>query len=163
GEVTLTDVLSPRRSELMAEIRRRVNDEAAKAGFGITIVDLRIGRADLAADVSKSVYERMRAERERDAAEFRAQGQEQFQTITAEADRAAIVIRAEATREAEIIRGVGDAERTRILNEAYGRDPDFFLFYRTMQAYRQSLDPAHSFMVLTTSGEFFKYFQSLDL
>jgi membrane protease subunit HflC len=162
GQVTLSDVLSPRRAELMAEIRQRVNEEAEDEGFGIVIVDLRIGRADLAADVSESVYQRMRAERERDAAEFRAQGQEQFQTITAGADREATVIRAEASREADIIRGVGDAERTRILNEAYGRDPDFFLFYRTMQAYRQSLDPAHSFMVLTTSSDFFQYFQSLD-
>lgn len=157
GEVTLADVLSPRRGQLMGEIRRRVNVAAER--FGIEIVDLRIGRADLAPDVSESVYNRMRAERQRDAAESRAQGQEQYQTITAQADREAIGIRAEATRQSEILRGEGDAERIRILNEAYNRDPDFFQFYRTMQAYRDSLDPVTSYLVLTTNSEFFNYFR----
>lgn len=157
GDASLAEVLSAQRAQLMADIRRQVNLEAAR--FGIEIVDLRIGRADLAPDVSESVYSRMRAERERDAADFRAQGQEQYQTITAQADREAIVIRAEANRQSEILRGQGDADRTRILNGAYSQDPEFFQFYRTMEAYRESLDPATSFLVLTTNSEFFKYFQ----
>ncbi len=157
GNASLAEVLSAKRAQLMADIRQQVNTEAAR--FGIIIVDLRIGRADLAPDVSESVYSRMRAERERDAADFRAQGQEQYQTITSQADREAIVLRAEANRQSEILRGQGDAERARILNEAYGKDPDFFQFYRTMQAYRASLDPENSYMVLTTNSEFFKYFQ----
>jgi len=157
GEATLAEVLSAKRAELMSRIRQRVN--AAAARFGIVIVDLRIGRADLASDVSESVYSRMRAERERDANEYRAQGQEQFQTITAQADREAIVIRAEATRQSDILRGEGEAARSAILNAAFGADPEFFQFYRTMQAYRESLDPQTSYLVLTTNSEFFKFFQ----
>ncbi len=164
GDVSLADVLSTRRSALMEQIRTQVNKQVQDVAtdFGIVIVDLRIGRADLAPEVSESVYERMRAERQRDAADFRAQGEEIRQTIIGQADREATVIRAEATKQSSIARGEGDAQRTAILNEAYGKDPSFFQFYRTMEAYRASVDEKNSYLVLTTNGEFFSYFQNAD-
>jgi membrane protease subunit HflC len=167
GDVSLADVLSTRRSGLMETIRALVNAQvqgkptallAQTTDFGIQIVDLRIGRADLAPEVSESVYERMRAERQRDAADFRAQGEEIKRTIIGQADREATVIRAEATAQSSIARGEGDAQRTAILNAAYGRDAEFFEFFRTMQAYREGLEPDSSYMVLTTNSEFFRYF-----
>lgn len=157
GEATLADVLSSKRAEMMTEIRTRVNREAER--FGIVIVDMRIGRADLAPDVSESVFNRMRAERQRDANEFRAQGQEQSQIIKAQADREATVIRAEATRQSDILRGEGEAERIRLLNEVTSKDPEFFQFFRSMQAYRDSLDPTTSYLVLTMDSDFFRYFR----
>ncbi|MCB2081847.1 MAG: protease modulator HflC, partial [Rickettsiales bacterium] len=159
GDVSLADVLSTRRGQLMEQIRSQVNKQVqdATTDFGIVIVDLRIGRADLAPEVSESVYERMRAERQRDAADFRAQGEEIRQTIKGQADREATVIRAEATKQSSIARGEGDAERTRILNEAYGKDPSFFQFYRTMQAYRETLKGDTTKMVLSPDSEFMKY------
>jgi membrane protease subunit HflC len=100
----------------------------------------------------------MRAERQRDAADYRAQGEEIRRTVTGQADREATVIRAEATMKSSIARGEGDAQRTATLNAAYGKDSDFFEFFRTMQAYRDSLDPQSSYLVLTTNSEFFRYF-----
>ena len=159
GDVNLTSVLSEERADLMDQVRRRVNEAAQD--FGIEMVDVRIGRADLAPDVSESVYNRMRAERERDASEFRAQGQEQYDRITSAADREATVILAEARRESEILRGEGEGERTTILNDAYGQDPEFFRFYRSMEAYRQSFDGDTSYMVLSTDSDFFRYFDDV--
>jgi len=156
GEATLTDVVSARRAGLMTEIRDRVNTSAER--FGIDIVDLRIGRADLAPQVAEAVYDRMRAERQRLAADFRARGQEQYQTITSQADREATVIRAEAQRKSDILRGEGEAQRASILNDAFSRDAEFFAFYRTMEAYRAALEPGSTSMVLTTDGDFFRYF-----
>ncbi len=156
GEATLTDVVSSERSRLMSDIRARVNTEGAR--FGIAVVDLRIGRADLAPQVAEAVYSRMRAERERLAADFRARGSEQKQTIEAQADRQATVIRAEAQRQADILRGEGEGQRTTVLNDAYSNDPDFFRFFRTMQAYRNAIDPGTTSMVLTTDSEFFSFF-----
>lgn len=147
SQVQLTDTSQP------AERRRR--------GLGIDVVDVRIGRADLSSDVSRSVYERMRAERERDAAEFRAQGQEQFQRITASADREATVIRAEAQRDADILRGEGEGERTRLLNEAFGQDAEFFDFYRSMQAYSEAIRGENSMLVLPPDNDFFRFFNEL--
>lgn len=158
GEATLTDVVSSERARLMTDIRKRVNDSANKSEFGIEIVDLRIGRADLAPQVAEAVYARMRAERERLAADFRAKGQEQFQTITAQADRQATVIRAEAQRQSDILRGEGEGQRTTLLNEAFSKDPEFFRFYRTMQAYRSAINPGTTSLVLTTDSEFFTFF-----
>ncbi len=158
GEATLSDVVSIERARLMNDIRQRVNRDAAR--FGIVIVDLRIGRADLAPQVAEAVYSRMRAERERLAADFRAKGQEQYQTITAQADRQATVIRAEAQRQADILRGEGEGERTRILNDAYTKDPEFFRFFRTMEAYRNAIDPGTTSMVLTTDSQFFEFFNN---
>ncbi len=156
GEATLTDVVSSERSRLMTDIRVRVNRDAAQ--FGIQIVDLRIGRADLAPQVAEAVYDRMRAERQRLAADFRARGSEQKQTIEAQADRQATVIRAEAQRQADILRGEGEGQRTKVLNDAYSRNPEFFRFLRTMQAYRSALDPGSTSLVLTTESEFFGFF-----
>ena len=161
GNVTLPSVLSDERRGLMADIRDRVNE--AGQTFGIEIVDVRIGRADLATEVSQSVYDRMRAERQRDAAEFRARGFELSQRIKAAADREATVIRAEAEREAEIQRGIGEGERTRILNDAFGQDPEFFDFYRSMQAYEGSLAGESSFLVLSPDSTFFRFFRDAEL
>jgi membrane protease subunit HflC len=136
-----------------------VNDQAQR--FGIEIVDVRLRRADLPKETSQAVYDRMKTEREREAAEFRAQGFEQAQRIKAGADRESTVIRAEAEREAEILRGQGEGERTRILNAAYGRDPEFFSFYRSMQAYERALT-AGTYMVLSPDSEFFNFFGDLQ-
>lgn len=159
GDVNLASVLSEERADLMDQVRSRVNEAAQD--FGIEMVDVRIGRADLAPDVSESVYNRMRAERERDASEFRAQGQEQYDRITSAADREATVIIAEARRESEILRGQGEGERTTILNDAYGQDVGFFRFYRSMEAYRRSFDGDNAYMVLSTDSDFFRYFDSV--
>jgi membrane protease subunit HflC len=159
GNETLASVLSEERARIMTEIRDNVNAEVAR--FGIELIDVRFRRADLPEKTSQSVYERMRTEREREAAEFRAQGFEQAERIKATADREATVIRAEATRESEILRGVGEGERTRILNDAFGQDPDFFNFYRSMTAYEAAFK-SNTFMVLSPDSEFFDFFSSVS-
>ncbi len=156
GDVTLASVLSEERAEIMRDIRDRVNRHAKR--FGIELVDVRIGRADFPEQISQAVYGRMKSEREREAAEFRAQGFEQAQRIRAAADREATVIRAEAKREAEIEQGRGEAARTRILNDAFGQDRDFFNFYRSMQAYEAALASESTYMVLSPDSEFFDFF-----
>ena len=160
GQVLLTDILSEEREALMRSIRDQVNDETRleRSNFGIDVLDVRIVRADLLPEVSESVFNRMAAERKEDAANFRAQGQKRFLTITSEADRQATVIRAEAQRQAEILRGEGDAGRTRILNAAYGQDPGFFEFYRSMQAYEASIRSDNSTLIIPPDNEFFNYF-----
>ena len=158
GNVNLASVLSEERATIMTSIRDQVNAEARR--FGLDVVDVRLRRADLPDETSQAVYDRMKSEREREAAEFRAQGFEFSQRIRAAADREATVIRAEAEREAEILRGQGEAERTKILNEAYGRDPDFFNFYRSMQAYAASLRDG-TYMVLSPDGEFAGFFDAI--
>lgn len=159
GNVNLANVLSAERVNIMQDIKENVNDVATR--FGIQIVDLRIRRADLPEETSQAVYDRMRSERQREAAEFRAQGYEQSERIKASADREATVIRAEAEREADILRGQGEGERTRILNEAYGQDEAFFDFYRSMKAYEQSLAGDSTYMVLSPDSEFFSFFGAL--
>ena len=165
GGIDLRQILSEERAELTADIRERVNlvTKQENSNFGIDVLDVRIRRADLSEEVSQAVYSRMRAERERDAAEFRAQGREQYQVITSNADREATIIIAEAQRDAQNLRGEGDAKRTRILNEAYGRDAEFFSFYRSLEAYRTSLagntTPAQ--FVLPPDGDFFQFLESL--
>ena len=159
GNTTLASVLSGERAEIMLDIRKTVNREAGR--FGIEVVDVRIGRADFPEQISQDVYARMRSEREREAAEFRAQGFEQAQRIRAAADREATVILAEAKREAEIERGKGEGARTRTLNDAYGQDPGFFNFYRSMQAYADSLSGDSTYMVLSPDSEFFDFFNSV--
>ncbi|MGH6946961.1 MAG: protease modulator HflC [Kiloniellales bacterium] len=156
GNVNLANVLSQERVTIMQDIKENVNAEATR--FGIEIVDLRIRRADLPEETSQAVYERMQSERQREAAEFRAQGYEQSERIRASADREATVIRAEAEREADILRGEGEGERTRVLNEAYGRDEEFFDFYRSMKAYERSLAGDSTYMVLSPDSEFFSFF-----
>jgi membrane protease subunit HflC len=156
GNSTLSSVLSEERTQILRELRDSVHQDVS--GFGIALVDVRIRRADLPDETRESVYNRMRSEREREAAEFRAQGFEQAQRITAAADREATVIRAEAQREASILRGQGEGRRTEILNEAYGQDPQFFNFYRTMQAYTVALDDESTYLVLSPDSEFFSFF-----
>jgi membrane protease subunit HflC len=156
GAATFQDLVRDRREELMHRIAQQVNEEGKE--FGLEVVDVRIKRADLPEQNSKSVFERMRAERFREAAEFRAQGAAEANRIKATADREATVIKAEASRKAEQTRGEGDAERNRIFAEAFGRDPDFFAFYRSMQAYEQGLKAGDTRLVISPDSEFFRYF-----
>ncbi len=160
GNATLASVLSEERADIMRQIQESVNNEAGR--FGIELLDVRIGRADFPDQISQAVYGRMKSEREREAAEFRAQGFELSQRIRATADRVATVIGAEAEREAEIERGRGEAIRTRTLNDAYGQDQDFFNFYRSMQAYEASLSGESTYMVLSPDSEFFDFFNAID-
>jgi modulator of FtsH protease HflC len=161
GNVTLLAVLSEERGQIMSDIKGQVNDEAQR--FGIEIVDVRIRRADLPEETSQAIFARMRSEREREAAEARAQGQEQAQQIRSRADRERTVILAEAQRDSQILRGEGDNQAFRILAEATGRDPTFYSFYRTLQAYREALNEDDTTLVLSPEGDFFRYFRnSLD-
>ncbi len=155
-----TAVISTKRSELM----RRIADELNKSSqrFGIEIVDVRIKRADLPQQNSQAIYQRMETERKREAAEFRAQGQEAALRIRSSADREVTVLKAQARRDSEIIRGEGDAERNKIFAEAFGQDPDFFAFYRSMLAYEAALREGDTTMILSPDSEFFRYFGDLD-
>ena len=157
GTTTLATMLSDERETLLERIVEIVNKQAKT--LGIEIVDVRIRRADLPDEVSQQVYDRMKSEREREAKEFRAQGFEVAQRIKASADREATVIKAEAQRESEILRGQGEGDRTRILNDAFGKDADFFNFYRSMQAYEGSLADDKTYMVLSPNSDFFKFFE----
>ncbi len=156
GAATFQDVVRDKREDLMKRIAKQVNDEGKD--FGIEVVDVRIKRADLPDQNSKSVFDRMRAERQREAAEFRAQGAAEANRIKATADREATVIKAEATKKGELLRGEGDADRNRIFNDAFGRDPDFFAFYRSMQAYEHGMKSGDTRMLLSPDSEFFRYF-----
>ena len=156
GESTLTHVVRDERANLMARVREQLDREAA--AFGITIVDVRIRRADLPEQNSQAVYQRMQTERQREAAEFRAQGSQRSQEIRARADRDVTVLVADTQAKADAIRGEGDAERNRIFAEAFGKDPDFFAFYRSMQAYESGLGHKDTRMVLRPDSDFFRYF-----
>lgn len=156
GSQSFSDVLSSKRAELMIDIRNAMNQETAN--FGIKVVDVRILHADLPQANSEAIFNRMKKEREREAAEYRAEGAETAQRIRARADREVTVLTAEATRESEILRGEGDAEKTRILGQAFSQDPDFFAFYRTMQAYQDSLAGSNTTVVLSPDSDFLKYF-----
>lgn len=156
GEVPLFTVLSQDRSALMDRILDAANQEAAQ--FGIDIVDVRIKRADLPAENSQAIYRRMQTEREREAKELRAQGAELAQRIRSRADRERRVIIAEAEKEGEILRGQGDGQAVTIFADAFGKDVDFFTFYRSMQAYRDALGDANTSFVLSPDSEFFRYF-----
>jgi len=156
GEATLTHVVRDDRAALMARVREQVDREAA--AFGITVVDVRIRRADLPAENSQAVFERMKSERKREATEFRAQGSQRAQEIRARADRDVTVIVAEAQSKGDTMRGEGEAERNRIFAEAFGKDPDFFAFYRSMQAYESGLRHSDTRMVLKPDSDFFRYF-----
>jgi membrane protease subunit HflC len=160
GQATLTDVVRNKREELMARMRDELDREAAE--FGIQVVDVRIRRADLPEQNSEAVYKRMQTERQREAAEFRAEGNQKAQAIRAKADRDATVIVADANSEAEIIRGQGDAEANAIYAKAYGKDPSFFAFYRSMRAYKKSMRPGNTNLVLGPNLDFFRYFGNPD-
>ena len=156
GEATLIHVVRDDRAALMARVREQLDREAR--AFGIEVVDARIRRADLPEQNSQAVYQRMQTERQRQAAEIRGQGSQKSQEIRARADRDVTVLVADAQSRAEQTRGEGDAERNRIFAEAYTKDPGFFAFYRTMQAYETGLRAGDTRLVLRPDSDFFKYF-----
>ena len=156
GEANMPQIVRDQRSQLMVRIREQVEQEASK--FGVTIKDVRIRRADLPRQISEKVYSRMQTERAREAAEFRAQGAEQAQRITSKADRDVVVLRAQAQQQADQLRGEGEAERNGIFAEAYGKDPDFFSFWRSMQAYEAGLKSGDTRLILSPKSQFFRYF-----
>lgn len=158
GAQSFAAVLSGERAKAMVDIRDGVNAETRN--FGIEIVDVRIRRADLPAQNSDAIYLRMQQERVREANEYRAQGEQISQEIRSKADRDVTVLVAEATRQGEITRGQGDAEKNRIFAEAFGRDPDFFAFYRSMNAYLASLKGDNTTVILSPDSEFFRYFDN---
>ena len=160
GTVPLQEVVSEKRGALMLEIRDIVRTEAAR--FGIRVEDVRIKRADLPAQNSEAIYRRMQTERQQEAAELRAKGAEEAQKIRAEANRQKVVIVAEAEKDSQILRGDGEGQMNRIFAEAFGRDPDFFSFYRSMQAYEAALGTDDTTMVLSPDSDFFRYFGSLS-
>lgn len=156
GSATLLAVLSEERARIMTDIRTQVNMEAKR--FGIEIVDVRIRRADLPEETSQAIFARMRSERVREAAEARAQGQEQSQQIKSRADRERTVILAEAQRDSQILRGEGDSQALTIIVAATGVDPQFYSFYRSLEAYRGALADRNTTMALSPNSEFFRYF-----
>ena len=158
GEASITDIVRDRRDALMADILAQVKSGAER--FGLAVVDVRIKRADLPPENSEAVFHRMQTERQQLAAKFRAEGSQQSQEIKAEADRKVTVTIADAQQQAEQIRGQGDAERNRIFAESYGKDPDFFAFYRSMQAYETGLKSSDSRIIVSPKSDFFRYFNS---
>ena len=155
GEESFEAVVRDKRAELMERIRDFVNEQAVD--FGIEIVDVRIRRADLPEANSQAIYRRMQTEREQEASEFRARGQEVSRSIRAEADKSVTVLLAQATRDSEVIRGEGDGCRNRVFATVYGQDPDFFAFYRSMQAYERSLENDQTTLVLSPDSAFFQF------
>lgn len=159
GTATFVDTVKERREELMGKIAERINEEAK--GYGIKIIDVRIKRADVPQENRPAIFSRMQAERKAEAAKYRALGNKESLGIRAKADAEVTVIEANAQRDAEQIRGDGDAERNRIYAEAFGKDPDFFAFYRSMQAYDESLKSSNTQFVISPDSEFFRYFGNL--
>ncbi|WP_025899316.1 protease modulator HflC [Sneathiella glossodoripedis] len=156
GREILTNIVSGERNRLMDQIKNRVNAETERRG--VQVVDVRIVRTDLPKANRQKVFDRMRTQREQEAREIRAEGAEIAQRIKANADREKTVLLAEAKKDSEILRGQGDAEKNRIFAEAFGRDADFFSFYRSMQAYREAISDNDTTMVLSPNSDFFKYF-----
>ncbi|MBM3544506.1 MAG: protease modulator HflC [Alphaproteobacteria bacterium] len=156
GAASFEAVVRDKRHVLMQDITKQVNTEAKS--LGITVADVRIKRADLPEANSQAIYRRMQTERQRQAAEIRAQGEEQSRRIRATADREVTVLKAEATGESSRIRGEGDGEKNRIFAEAFGKDPDFFSFYRSMEAYEGALKSNDTRLLLSPNSEFFQYF-----
>ncbi len=158
GRVTLEELLSEERNKIMENIKDEVNSEASR--FGIEIVDVRIRRADLPEANSQAIYERMKSERVREAKEFRAKGAETAQKIRAEADKEKTVILAEATKKSEILRGQGESNAVDIYADAFEQDPDFYSFYRSMQAYGKVLGEDGTTMILSPDSEFLEFFNN---
>jgi len=156
GKQSLATLLSEDRTKQMAIIQEGVNAEAEK--FGIEIIDVRIKRADLPQANSEAIYRRMQTEREREAKEFRARGAEMAVTITSTADKEVTVILANAKKQSEIMKGEGDGLRNKIFADAFGKDPEFFAFYRAMQAYETALIGGDTSLILSPDSEFFKFF-----
>ena len=160
GTQRLQTLLSEERTKQMALIQDGVNTEAAK--FGIQIVDVRIKRADLPPANSDAIYRRMQTEREREAKEFRAKGAEMAITITSTADKEVTVILADAEKQSQILKGEGDGQRNKIFADAFGQDPEFFAFYRAMQAYETALIGGETSLILSPDSEFFKFFGNIN-
>jgi membrane protease subunit HflC len=158
GEVTFTHVVRDQRADLMNRIQKLMDQEARS--YGIQVVDVRIRRADLPEQNSQAVYQRMQTERQREAAEFRAQGAQRAQEIRSRADREVTVLVAEAQSKAEQIRGEGDAKRNQIFAEAFSKDPGFFAFYRSMQAYETGLKSSDTRFLLKPDSSFFRFFNN---
>lgn len=158
GKETLASILTGERIEINGSIRDEVNNSVT--ALGIEIIDVRLRRADYPEATSQNIFNRMKSEREREAREFRATGEEEAQKIRADAEKTRTVIVAEAQRSAQELRGSGDSEAIRIYAESFGRDPEFFSFYRSMQAYRESMgDESNTSMVISPNSSFFRFFK----
>ncbi len=157
SEASITDIVRDKRDALMADIRDQMIAGAKR--FGLAVVDVRIKRADLPPENSEAVFRRMQTERQQRAASYRAKGSQESQTIKAEADRKVTVITAQAQQQAQQIRGEGDGERNRIFAEAYGADPEFFAFYRSMQAYENAFK-GDTRALVSPKSDFFRYFST---
>jgi modulator of FtsH protease HflC len=156
GRRTLHDVVSGKRDELMAELKTTIN-ETANSLLGIEVVDIRVKRIDFPPEVSQSVFARMAADREKEAREYRAQGKEQSEVIKADADRQRVVLEANAFRDAERLRGEGDAKAAAIYAAAYNKDPEFYAFTRSLNAYKKSFSSKDDLMVVDPKSDFFRY------
>ena len=162
GERTLTEVVSGERDDLMSELLLELN-EVVKADMGIDVIDVRVKRIDLPAEVSESVYGRMRTEREREARELRSQGKELAEGIRADADRQETIIVANAYRDSELVRGDGDAIAAATYAAAFNQDPEFYSFYRSLDAYRKTFGAGGDVMLIEPDSEFFKYMNQSTL
>ena len=156
GQITLTELLSQQRNQIMKQISEAVKADAEQ--IGVSVADVRIRRADLPIDVLQAINARMKTERERDAKEFRAQGQQEAQQIRSQADKETAIIVAEADKAAQIIRGEGDEQAILIWNNAANQDPEFYAFYRSLEAYRKALANGETSLVIAPDGEFFDFF-----
>jgi membrane protease subunit HflC len=161
GGTTVATMLSKDREGVMQAIRTKVNDAATP--LGISVADVRISRANFPESISQSIYGQMNSERQREAAQFRAEGYEQAQQITAKADRERTVILADAKRQADILHGEGDAQATQIYADAFGRDPEFYAFYRSLDAYKKTLGGDDTQYVLSPNSDFLRYLTHPDL
>jgi modulator of FtsH protease HflC len=160
GKRTIQEVVSEERSEMMADLTKKADLQAN--ALGVEVIDVRVKKIDLPPEVSESVYMRMRAERERVAADLRAKGREAAERIRADADRQRTVILADAYKEAEQARGEGDAKATDIYAAAYSANPDFYAFYRSLNAYRAAFGPGGDMLVVQPDSEFFRFFRNQD-
>ncbi len=156
GRITLTELLSEKRTQIMSDISNTVKKDAE--AIGVSVADVRIRRADLPREVMQAINDRMKTERQRDAKEFRAKGQQEAQNIRATADKEATIIIAEAEKNAQITRGEGDKEAVRLWNKTVGQDVEFYDFYRSLDAYRKSLSDNETSLVLSPDSDFFKFF-----
>jgi membrane protease subunit HflC len=159
GNETLKEILSNKRVAIMADIRQQVN--AAVDRFGIEIIEVRLRRADYPKETSNNIYDRMKSEREQEAREFRAQGAEQAQQIRADADKQRTILVAEAKQKSETLRGEGDGLAIKIYADAFGQDPEFYGFYRSMLAYRKAMTDSDTTLVLSPDSDFFRYFKDI--
>ena len=158
GRITLQELLSKQRTQIMKDISDAVKKDAQQ--IGVSVADVRIRRADLPIEVLQAINARMKTERERDAKEFRAEGQQQAQQIRATADKESTIIKAEANKKAQIIRGEGDQQAIDIWNNAVGQDVEFYGFYRSLEAYRNALGQGDASMILSPESAFFEYFSA---